>query len=133
MNCAKPVPPPTIDSKWLGNASLKGIQIALRRLTKIKDPVLRYTLFSETLGIIFEMGTAIVLAMVEEDLAKDPENGQFQERVKLVQELHTNLMAYLDGLTEWIQTPMHSPDHPYGQQVMASLEKDFHEKSQLGQ
>lgn len=102
------------------NAVALVITNMIARHRRQKDPVIRATLLFEKLCTICDLITA-TMGTVNRDL---PEESQ-----KKMMDITETLQTELNFVMDWINSPIYSPDHPFGQNLMNSCEKSFEESS----
>lgn len=89
----------------------------LKRQEKMKDPVIRHTVFLEKLC----MGAELGLCGLKSNVNKFPL--ELQVRLDAVTKL---VMDKIVELEDWIQQPIYSPDHPYGNNMMKCAEGSYY-------
>ena len=107
------------DDVQMMSAIMTGVESILSRQRKTEDPVVRYSMFLDKLLMCIDMG----LGMATVYTNKEEYPQEFKDRVAT---LSTKIQKDLEDLMSWIQHPHYSPDHPYGQTIMSSSEKDYH-------
>lgn len=100
------------------NAALGVCESILSRQRNIEDPTLRYSMFVDKLLMFLDIGIGLGKATLDDDDYPD----ELKERFEKLSEMLTN---DLNSLMKWIQNPVYSPDHPYGNSMMKSSENNF--------
>lgn len=100
------------------SAALNSIEHIFNRQRKIKDPVVRYSILVDRLLMSLDIGTGFSKAYINDD--KYPSD--LRDRIdRLSDTIHKDL----DGLMDWIQRPIYSPDHPYGNIIKEKSEENY--------
>ena len=99
----------------------------LKRRTKINDPVQRHLLLIDTLTIAIDFGVAGLKTVIEEDKYDEDgdEKPEYTNIMRLYQSVSEQTTQQLEALTDWIQQPTYSPDHPYGRSIYNKAAEDF--------
>ena len=90
----------------------------ISRHNRSGDPTIRATMLFDKLCMI----TDILTCVLTNSYMMDDVSDELKERVKLTAE---KLSAELSFLQDWILTPVYSPDHPYGNNIMKESARDF--------
>jgi len=129
-------------------ATLKGISSNLNRIKSIADPVLKYRLTTELFHSMFTLSGELASSMLAnylEDLdviiaearADQEKNSKsdiihmektlfsYRHSSELLENILKNFDKHMDGLGEWIQQPIYSPDHPNGKEIMEKSKNDM--------
>lgn len=84
------------------------------------DPVIRATLLVDKLSLLVDIGVATVIN-TNTDLP--------EETVARIRHSTNLLNDELQFLSDWISTPVYSPDHPYGNKSCKPVKNNFNESS----
>ena len=98
---------------------LNVVELTLTRYKDEDDPVLRYSLVVDKLLLLIEIGMGVGRVALNE------ETGESLEVMGKFDKLTSELQKELKGLMHWIKSPIYSPDHPFGNQVMKESERSF--------
>ncbi len=97
-------------------AALSAVENNFARAQRIRDPVTRNIVFLEKL---LTVGDICIGAL-------NTYGVDFPEDLKIRSENVTKLInTQIEGLIDWIQQPIYSPDHPIGNMMMKESEKSF--------
>lgn len=91
----------------------------LKRQKNVKDPAIRYSMLVDKLCLVIDVLSAVLQTQL---------NDLSPELITKSEDLIKELQMELNQLMEWIQQPIHSPDHPYGLQQMNKAKKEFETK-----
>ena len=90
----------------------------LGRQKQINDPVAKNLLLADKLCLLVDTAIGFMHgALTEDDVDEDVKN----RAVKIGKDLQTELRK----LTDWIQQPTYSPDHPYGFKIMTDAKQEL--------
>ena len=90
----------------------------IKRHNSIKDPATKYALLVDKLCMSVDVGTAILMTLVNEY--------DIEEELKIkIEDKSQELQSHLNDLMQWTTHPCYGPDHPYGQKIMAEAKKDY--------
>ena len=96
------------------------IQVLNRSVTrhkKSKDPMIRATLLVDKLCTSIDIGMAMLIC----------NNYDFPEDLKTRMSATSSMINdEINFLLDWVCTPIYSPDHPIGNNIMKNAEKSFH-------
>jgi len=70
----------------------------------------------------------IAFAFAKMELTEDEDAKTYIEKLENVQRSMDKL---LDELSEWIASPVYSPNHPFGEKMLQESKQDYAEKSVL--
>lgn len=115
--------------------SLRSVEGILNRFNRIKDPVLKFSMLTQILAMVIEIATNAGITFIEEaarNIGDGPEASKLAEEqlhmVTKVEDMREEISKFFDQMTEWISTPVFSPDHPYGAALMTVC-KESHDKN----
>jgi len=91
----------------------------LERQKTMNDPVIRHIIFLEKLLLTMD----IILTMLKEGSIKL--SNSMKTRIDNVVRCMNNEIV---NLQNWVQTPVYSPNHPFGEKMMKYVEEDFNNK-----
>ena len=87
------------------------------RMTNIQDPVVRHSILVDKLCMIIDLAMA----------ALENYDEYFDENLQgRVDALSRDVQNELKSLLSWIQSPVHSPDHPFGQAEMKRTQGHYY-------
>ena len=99
---------------------IRSIERIVTRTRRSPDPAIRHTLFVSNIITILDV-IAAAAEIYSSELSLD-----IRDKIK-------NLIGEIDGdlseLLNWIQSPVYSPKHPYGESVVEACKEDFEEKA----
>lgn len=117
------------------------------RLTKIKDPVVRFNMMTEIFFSVIEIGFAVAKSKLKiedsifqdfgmKDLNLEDLPPETQKLYQKYQEVNKNSLESLekaqtmtekifDDLSQWISSPQYDPDHPIGKMMMKECKESF--------
>jgi len=106
------------DEQQYVETSLNTINNMFARLKGIPDPSTRHCLFVDKLCLLLDMSMALLQVRMKE---YTPEIRNKAETTL------ANLQKQLQELFEWLQNPVYSPDHAFGNMVMKNAEEEMKE------
>lgn len=98
-------------NNWLWRTALTTAESVLTRHARIKDPVARHLMLADKLCWGIDFTTAAIKAFADEEHIDT-------ELVLKAEQLIRKLQEEINLLMDWIQSPVYSPDHPYGHTMM---------------
>ena len=119
---------------------IQAISKMVTRMSKIKDPVARFSVITTLFSMIADMATSFLKIKLSKSIkGLNYNNNPPEERKKAIEDLISRkdklehdgdklieiVDKILDGLSEWIQNPIYSPDHPLGNNIMKDAKSDF--------
>ena len=99
------------------NVVLTSLESNFDRTKKIRDPVTRHILFLEKL-----LSFKDVMMASLETIPMSKESKIRSEKLCAI------INGEVESLIDWIQQPIYSPDHAFGNSMMKEAEKDFNTK-----
>lgn len=104
---------------------LNTLDNTMYRYNNIKDPAIKFTLFVDKLCFSIDIAIGALKAYACSDDENWILDADLEERI-------TKSASYLQNemnkLIDWIQSPIYSPDHPYGEQLMKQSKESFDKK-----
>lgn len=89
---------------------------------EVNDPVTRYTLFLDKLYMFIDISISMSEAYVK---YSDPKNEISTDHIIRIKRLALSIQEEMKKLSNWVQNPIYSPDHPLGKMMMESAKNDF--------
>jgi hypothetical protein len=120
---------------WSMLALFRTLKLSLQRASEIPDPTTRATLMLDKLLVFTDLLQGVGETIIEFSLSTEAKN---EEEKQKRNEQITNVKNEMDGtmkllqnelkmLSKWVQSPVYSPDHAFGHNVMKETEKKFNE------
>ena len=100
----------------------------LNRNFEVKDPVSRYIMFLDKLYMFIDISMSMSEAYIKYGNKEDEISTDFVVRIN---NLAISIQKEMKMLSNWIQNPIYSPDHPLGKMMMESAKSDHFERQDI--